>query len=110
MAPCWYTARMMMMKNYRSLCLMTKLINTDCTEMGWENTEEEQLAALPPIQTNQQTNRMPSKPQKNTHEKDELIEVSISMATQNSFDDVPSQSAGRVWPNHGTDWCSVACY
>lgn len=45
-----------------------------------------------------------------THEKDELIEVSISMATQNSFDDVPSQSAGRVWPNHGTDWCSVACY
>lgn len=45
-----------------------------------------------------------------THEKDKLIEVSISMATQNSFDDVPSQSAGRVWPNHGTDWCSVACY
>lgn len=44
------------------------------------------------------------------HEKDKLIEVSISMATQNSFDDVPSQSAGRVWPNHGTDWCSVACY
>lgn len=35
--------------------------------MGWENTEEEQLAALPLIQTNQQTNQMPS-PEK-THMK-----------------------------------------
>lgn len=79
---------------------------------GGKNTEEEQLVALLLIQTtNQPTNQMPSMRQKKKpHEKDELIEVSISMATQNSFDDVPSQSAGRAWPNHGTDWCSVACY
>jgi len=37
------------------------------------------------------TNQMPSEAPEKTHmKKDELIEVSISMATQNSFDDVPS--------------------
>lgn len=78
---------------------------------GGKNTEEEQLVALLLIQpTNQPTKCQACTKKKNTHEKDELIEVSISMATQNSFDDVPSQSAGRAWPNHGTDWCSVACY
>lgn len=75
--------------------------------------EEEQLVALPLIHPTNSTNQMPSKlkkKKKEKHKKDELIEVSISMATQNSFDDVPSQSAGRAWPNHGTDWCAVACY
>lgn len=78
---------------------------------GGKNTEEEQLVALLLIQTtNQPTKCQACAKKKKPHEKDELIEVSISMVTQNSFDDVPSQSAGRAWPNHGTDWCSVACY
>lgn len=77
-----------------------------------ENNEEEQFVPSAFFQApNQMASKTPIiKKNEKTHENHELIEVSISMATQNSFDDAPSQSAGRAWPNHGTDWCSVACY